>query len=68
MLYCIVVWFYDPSGTSATYYVPQLSYMAVPDCPALYMRHFRIGHDSMGHSYTLYMRWMYVISHCSVAL
>ena len=34
--------------------------MAVPDCPGLYIRHFKVGHDSMGHSYILYMRWMLV--------
>ena len=29
--------------------------MAVPDCPALYIHHFKVGHDVRGQSWTVRM-------------
>ena len=38
------------------------------DCPALYIRHSKIGHDSLGHVNISYMRWIPTILHKRVAL
>ena len=48
--------------------VPQRSHVAVLDCPALYIRHSKVGHDSLGHVNISYMRWMPTILHQRVAL
>ena len=58
MLYRVLVWLYDPSRTSTTYYVPQRSYVAVQDCPAMYIRNFKFGHGVRGQSWTVRMSVM----------
>ena len=68
MLYRIDVQPYDPSRTSVAFDVPQRSHVAVLDCPALYIRHSKVGHDSLGHVTVPYMRLMPTILHQRVAL
>ena len=44
-----------PAGCTEAGYVSQRSYMAVPDCPVLYIHHFKVGHDVRGQSWTVRM-------------
>ena len=58
----------QPLLTSAAFCVPQRSHVAVLDCPVLYIRHSKVGHDSLGHVNISYMSMMPSILHQRVAL